>query len=50
MSNMATEYTKWIDEEMKEDTEALKIKNVGRFDPKRHLDSNVEELMNSNIV
>jgi len=50
MENMSKEYKKWIDDEMKEDQEALKIKNVGKFDPKRHLENNVDDLMNNNII
>lgn len=50
MSNMSVDYAKRIEEEIKEDSETLKIKNVGKFDPKRHLESNIEDLMNGNIM
>jgi len=50
MLDLATTYNKNIIEEDKLTKEKLAIHNVGKRDPKRHLQQNVEELMTSNIV
>lgn len=39
-----------LEEEEKMTPEQLAIKNVGKLDPKRHLEDKVEILMTSNIV
>ncbi|XP_064115489.1 26S proteasome non-ATPase regulatory subunit 14 isoform X2 [Macrobrachium nipponense] len=48
--NLATAYNKSLEEEEKMTPEQLAIKNVGKLDPKRHLEDKVEVLMTSNIV
>lgn len=48
--NLATAYNKSLEEEEKMTPEQLAIKNVGKLDPKRHLEDKVEILMTSNIV
>jgi len=50
MMELATNYNKNIVEEDKLTKEKLAIHNVGKLDPKRHLQQNVEQLMTSNIV
>jgi len=50
MLDLAKNYNKNIIEEDKLTKEKLAIHNVGKLDPKRHLQQNVEELMTSNIV
>jgi len=50
MLDLAKNYNKNILEEDKLTKEKLAIQNVGKLDPKRHLQQNVEELMTSNIV
>jgi len=50
MLDLAKNYNKNIVEEDKLTKEKLAIQNVGKLDPKRHLQQNVEELMTSNIV
>eukprot|EP01114_Cavostelium_apophysatum_P003017 TRINITY_DN1272_c0_g1_i1.p1 TRINITY_DN1272_c0_g1~~TRINITY_DN1272_c0_g1_i1.p1 ORF type:complete len:312 (-),score=63.65 TRINITY_DN1272_c0_g1_i1:57-992(-) len=50
MLELAKNYNKNIVEEDKLTKEKLAIQNVGKLDPKRHLQQNVEELMTSNIV
>lgn len=39
-----------LEEEEKMTREQLAIKNVGKQDPKRHLEETVDEMVNSNIV
>ena len=39
-----------LEDEDKMTGEQLAIKNVGRQDPKRHLEENIDKLMNENIV
>lgn len=43
-------YFQSLEEEEKMTPEQLAIKNVGKLDPKRHLEDKVEILMTSNIV
>ena len=50
MLDLANGYNKALEEEEKMTPEQLAIKNVGKQDPKRHLEENVDVLMTSNIV
>lgn len=50
MLDLANNYTKALEEEEKMTPEQLAIKNVGKQDPKRHLEENVDILMTRNIV
>lgn len=50
MVGLAKAYNKAVDEEDKMTPEQLAIKNVGKQDPKRHLEEHVDELMTNNIV
>eukprot|EP01118_Nematostelium_gracile_P010654 TRINITY_DN3706_c0_g1_i1.p1 TRINITY_DN3706_c0_g1~~TRINITY_DN3706_c0_g1_i1.p1 ORF type:complete len:331 (+),score=110.77 TRINITY_DN3706_c0_g1_i1:97-993(+) len=50
MLELAKNYNKEIHEEEKLTKEKLAIHNVGKMDPKRHLQQDVEQLMTSNIV
>lgn len=50
MVELAKAYNKAVEEEDKLTHEQLVVKNVGKQDPKRHLEENVDELMNNNIV
>lgn len=50
MIELAKAYTKAVEDEDKLTHEQLVIKNVGKQDPKRHLEENVDNLMNNNIV
>lgn len=43
-------FVKALEEEEKMTPEQLAVKNVGRQDPKRHLEEEVDVLMTSNIV
>ena len=50
MLDLAKTYNKALEEEEKMTPEQLAVKNVGRQDPKRHLEEEVDVLMTSNIV
>jgi len=50
MLELAKNYNKAIQEEEKLTKEKLAIVNVGKMDPKRHLQQDVEKLMTGNIV
>lgn len=50
MLELAKTYNKALDDEEKMTAEQLAVKNVGRQDPKRHLEEQVDVLMTSNIV
>lgn len=44
------EHTQALEDEEKMTPEQLAIKNVGKQDPKRHLEEKVDTLMSNNIV
>ncbi|KAJ2876701.1 multicatalytic endopeptidase [Coemansia asiatica] len=50
MLKLAEAYTKSVQEEQSMTAEQLKTRHVGKQDPKRHLESTVEEVMSNNIV
>lgn len=50
MLELAKTYNKWVREEDKVSAEKLLVQNVGKLDPKRHLEENVTKLMGANIV
>jgi len=50
MLELAKNYNKTIQEEDKLTKEKIIVQSVGKVDPKRHLQQNIEELMTSNIV
>lgn len=50
MVELAKAYNKAVEEEDKMTHEQLIVKNVGKQDPKRHLEESVDELMNNNIA
>lgn len=50
MLELAKNYNKAIQDEEKMSKEKLIVHNVGKLDPKRHLQQDVEQLMTSNIV
>ncbi|EAR94682.1 Mov34/MPN/PAD-1 family: proteasomal regulatory protein rpn11 and signalosome complex protein (macronuclear) [Tetrahymena thermophila SB210] len=53
MVGLAKLYTKAIEEEIKcngKDEKQLKIKNTGKIDPKKHLESNIDDASANNIV
>ncbi|KAF9184147.1 multicatalytic endopeptidase [Haplosporangium sp. Z 767] len=50
MLSLAEAYNKSVQEEYTLTPEQLKTRHVGKEDPKRHLESNVEQVMSNNIV
>ncbi|CAG5097327.1 Similar to Rpn11: 26S proteasome non-ATPase regulatory subunit 14 (Drosophila melanogaster) [Cotesia congregata] len=50
MLELAKNYNKSLEDEEKMTPEQLAIKNVGKQDPKRHLEEKVDMLMSTNIV
>ena len=50
MLNLTKSYNKSVQEEETLSANQLKIRFVGKKDPKRHLESDVEQLMSNNIV
>lgn len=50
MLALAESYNKSVQEEMTMTEDQLKTRHVGKQDPKRHLQQNVEALMTRNIV
>merc|ERR1712037_27527 len=50
MLQLAKNYDKALEEEEKMTAEQLEIKNVGKVDPKRHLEEKVDVLMTNNVV
>lgn len=50
MLELAKNYNKALEDEEKMTPEQLAIKNVGKQDPKRHLEEKVDTLMSANIV
>lgn len=49
MLNFAVEYNKRVQAEETSTPEEIAIANVGKADPKRHLEEDVEKLMGTNI-
>merc|ERR1711998_733492 len=49
MRTLATKYEKLVKEEIETDAETLAINNVGKQDPKKHLQESVDTMMASNI-
>ena len=50
MLSLSEAYNKSVIEETTMTSEQLKTRHVGKQDPKRHLEQNVESAMTSNIV
>lgn len=50
MLTLAEAYNKSVQEEYTLTPEQLKTRHVGKEDPKRHLEANVEQVMSNNIV
>lgn len=47
--DLCSKYSSWIDEEVNKSTQEVKLKTVGKFNPKDHLEATIEESVNSNI-
>ena len=49
MIDLSEKYSQWIDEEVNKSTKEIKLKTVGKFNPKDHLEQTIEESVNENI-
>lgn len=49
LTDLCEKYSASIDSEINVSTQEIREKNVGKFNPRDHLDHNVEELVNENI-
>jgi 26S proteasome regulatory subunit N11 len=47
--DLTKSYSKRLEEEETKTAEELIVANVGKLDPKKHLEASVEELMTANI-
>ena len=50
MLKLTKDYNERVQQEEGKTTEQILVDNVGKIDPKRHLEANVSELMSSNII
>lgn len=50
MLKLATEYDERVKQEEGKTSEQILVDNVGKIDPKRHLEASVNDLMSSNII
>lgn len=50
MLKLSKDYNERVQEEEGKTVEELIVANVGKIDPKRHLESDVASLMSSNVV
>jgi 26S proteasome regulatory subunit N11 len=50
MLELAKAYNKAVQEEDKVSKEKLLVQKVGKLDPKKHLEQNVEKLVSNNVV
>jgi 26S proteasome regulatory subunit N11 len=50
LSRLTAEYNKWIQEENKQSEKEFVVSSVGKMNPKNHLYSNIDELVNENVM
>ncbi len=50
MLELAKAYNKAVQDEDKVSKEKLVVQKVGKLDPKKHLENNVEKLVSNNVV
>ena len=46
MCSLAQQYSKWIEDEMKKSKQEMVVSNIGKLDPKRHLQEVLNKLIN----
>ena len=49
-AKLAKQYNKWIEDETKQSTGDFVVTSVGKMNPKVHLNNQVEESMNNNVM
>ena len=50
MAGLSETYNKWVQEELRKTKKEIVVSSVGKLNPKRHLEADVEELMTENIL
>jgi 26S proteasome regulatory subunit N11 len=50
MCNLSKNYSKWIEDEIKKSKQELIVSTIGKQDPKRHLQENLEESFSLNLL
>jgi len=50
MLKLTVEYNERVKQEEGKTSEEIMVENVGKIDPKRHLEASVADLMSSNII
>ena len=50
MARLSLDYSKRVKEEEGRTPEEVEVMNVGKIDPRRHLDNDVNELMAASII
>ena len=50
MVKLTKDYNERVKEEENKTAEEVVVANVGKIDPKQHLETNIRELMDSNIL
>ena len=50
LQKLTLEYNKWIQEENKETFKEFQVSSVGKLNPRNHLISNIEDVMNENVM
>ena len=50
LERLTSEYNKWILEENKQTEKEFIVSSVGKMNPKNHLMSNIDDIMNENVM
>jgi len=49
MSDLCDKYSGWVDQEINKSIDEVKLKTVGKFNPRDHLENTVDDAVNDNI-
>jgi len=50
LEKLTVDYNKWIQEENKQTEKEFVVSSVGKMNPKNHLMSNIDDIMNENVM
>ena len=50
LEKLTLDYNKWIQEENKQTEKEFVVSSVGKMNPKNHLISNIDDVMNENVM
>ena len=50
LEKLTVDYNKWIQEENKQTEKEFIVSSVGKMNPKNHLMSNIDDIMNENVM